>query len=910
MTGCHTRQPGAIMLVGLKEYGEKRDFTRTPEPPPGKKQGAGPLVFVVQKHAARRLHYDLRLEVDGVLKSWSLPKGPSLNPADKRLAVMVEDHPLDYRSFEGVIPKGEYGAGEVIVWDAGTYSPESGADLFIEERRQAQDVMREGLQEGKLKLTFRGSRLKGSWALVRMSGPNNNWLFIKHRDDFASADHDILAEDTSVLSGLSIKQISAGHLPSVDPDPELKPAELAGARRAPFPTSVTPMLAYLTSAPPAESGWLYEPKLDGYRIVAMKHGGKVRLSSRHGLDVTQNYPELAAAIAGQAAREMVLDGEAAALDENGRPCFQCLQQYLKSTRSGQPSPSPLVYYAFDLLYLGGYELNGVPLLQRKKLLGQTVKESGVVRLIAYFEQDGAGVYRAATGQGLEGILAKRADSTYEPGQRSHSWLKVKATLSDDFVIGGYSPGQGNRAHSFGALLLGYYDADGKLVYSGNVGSGFDEGSLSDLLKRLKAIRSDNSPFAAPLPLQTPAVWVRPELVAEVKFAEWTQDGRLRQPVFLRLREDKLPGEVHRYATVPAHGEPDTKVENPLAAEVQKILQQIASGGDNPAINVQGHRIALTNLNKVLWPATDKSPALTKRHLITYLLRASPYLLPHLEDRPLTLKRYPDGINGEFFYQRHWDNPRPDFVETVSLVVEHEEGVKEFLMCNNLATLLWLGQLGTIEYHSWFSRISLAPEGSFGEPGGQESGDITDYPDFIIFDIDPYIYSGKEARGAEPELNPQAFAQAGRVALWLKEILDGLSLSSFIKTSGRTGLHIYVPINRRMDYRAVRASAGTIARFVQQEHPGEVVIDWAVEKRTGKVFIDYNQNVRGKTLGSVYAPRAAPGGTVSVPLLWDELGKIYPTDFNILMVPGRLAAMGDLWAGILDAKRDLQSSLKK
>ena len=317
---------------------------------------------------------------------------------------------------------------------------------------------------------------------------------------------------------------------------------------------------------------------------------------------------------------------------------------------------------------------------------------------------------------------------------------------------------------------------------------------------------------------------------------------------------------------------------------------------------------MTNLNKELWPGIDGQLPFTKRDLVSYLTTVSPFILPHLEDRPLTLSRYPAGIEGQHFYQRHWDSPKPDFVETVALATEHETNVKDYLECNNLATLLWLGQLGTIEYHSWFSRVSTAPEGYIGD-AGDKNIDITDYPDFIIFDLDPYIYSGKEPRGAEPEFNMAAFDAVCKVALWLKEMLDSLSLSSFIKTSGRTGLHIYVPINRQLDYRSVRSAAETIARFVLRQHPREVTVEWAVEKRTGKIFIDYNQNVRGKTLASAYSPRAAPGATVSLPLRWDELGKISPTSFDIHSVPRRLAETGDLWAKILDAKRDLKNLLK-
>ena len=512
-------------------------------------------------------------------------------------------------------------------------------------------------------------------------------------------------------------------------------------------------------------------------------------------------------------------------------------------------------------------------------------------------------------QGMEGIVAKRKGSLYEQGQRSHDWQKIKAMLSDDFVIGGYTQGSGNRAHSFGALLLGYHDENGGLIYAGHVGSGFNDSVLAELQEKLQAIRIDKCPFNTPPPLNAPAMWVRPELVAEIKFSQWTQDGRLRTPVFLRLREDKLAAEVSRVEIIDPVDQQPASGPKVLSREISIILEQLQNQDDRVTIESAGHNLTLTNLNKVLWPAHGDRRAISKRGLLIYLAGISPYILPHLQDRPLTLKRYPEGIYGEFFYQRHWDAHRPLFVEAVSLAVENE-GVREFLMCNNLLTLLWLGQVGSIEFHTWFSRLSLLPEGIVGEPDNNKLPDITNYPDFIVFDLYPYIYSGKEPPGAEPELNRAGFLKVGQVALWLKEILDSLSLSSFIKTSGRTGLHIFVPINRRLDYRAVRSAAETISHFVLQQHPEEVSMEWAVEKRAGKVFIDHNQNVRGKTLGAIYAPRVAAEATVSVPLSWDEIGKVYPTDFTILSVPDRLKENGDLWADILEAKRDFKSLLNK
>jgi bifunctional non-homologous end joining protein LigD len=551
------------------------------------------------------------------------------------------------------------------------------------------------------------------------------------------------------------------------------------------------------------------------------------------------------------------------------------------------------------------------------MLERLLLPSDRIHLLEHFEEEGEAAFDAATGHGLEGIIAKRRDSAYESGRRSKHWLKVKATQSDEFVVGGYSAGLGGRADTFGALLLGYPGDDGRLTYVGHVGSGFDDRTLVDLRKRLEAMRADGRPFSEEPPLKTPTTWVRPELVAEVKFAQWTEDGHLRAPVFLRLREDKPATEVRPAEVVPA---PAGQAPSPatdsasLQTEVESVLEQLETGRDKFILKVAGHKLSLSNLEKEFWPAREGARALTKRDLITYLAKVSPYLLPHLRHRPLSLTRYPDGIAGEHFYQKHWDQPRPEFVESVRLFSEHNEGDQEYLMCNNLPTLLWLGQVADLELHTWYSRVSPDPDGhhlSAQFTGSAENIDssLLNYPDFIVFDLDPYIYSGHEAKGDEPALNRRAFAGTRKVALWLKELLASLSLSSFVKTSGRTGLHIYVPILRHLEYDAVRSASETIGQFLLRQHPREITMEWTVTKRTGKVFFDHNQNARGKTLASVYSPRPLPEATVSMPLRWDELDDVYPTDFTILTVPDHLRQRGDLWAGILDAKHDLQGLLE-
>jgi bifunctional non-homologous end joining protein LigD len=881
----------------LNEYQKKRNFKITPEPSAGQVSGSGPLSFVVQKHNARRLHYDFRLELDGVLKSWALPNGPSLDPQTKRLAVMVEDHPLDYRSFEGVIPAGEYGAGQVIVWDQGTYSPVEDGRGPITEKTPAQEFLKMGLAKGKISFRLKGQKLKGSWALVKMQRTKNDWLLIKHQDEFAESGKDIQNEDTSVISGNTIedfKKDPASAKPDIFPPPEIP-----GARVAPFPSSISPMLATLVKKPFSDPAWLYEPKLDGYRTLAYLQNGRVKLLSRRGLDVSSQYPDVVKSLSWQPQPEMVLDGEIVALDAFGRTCFQCLQNRLNH------GDFQIIYYVFDILYLGGKDLRGTPLIQRKNLLEKAFNPDTHVRLVDYFENDAEALYQASLAQGLEGILAKLKNSAYEDGLRSKNWLKIKATLSDEFIICGYTAGVGNRAKTFGALVLGSYNDRGQLVFAGHVGSGFDDQTLASLRQKMDALRTGLMPLAETPVLNGAVTWVKPEIIAEVKFAERTQEGLLRAPVFLRLREDKSPSEVRISETPPVDRDrlPEKRPlseENPAGAAV---LAQLAGPVEGLNLEIEGRRLSLTNLDKALWPAIGKQKAVTKRDLLVYLSRVSPYFLPHLKDRPLTLTRYPQGISGEHFYQKHAENA-PGFVQTASLS-EHTSGFQDYLLCNNLSTLLWLGQLANIDIHTWFSRITPEPLLESSAISPEKAPDFfSNYPDFIIFDLDPYIYSGHEPEGAEPQLNRRAFEGTCQVALWLKEVLASLSLNSFVKTSGRTGLHVFAPIVRQFDFSAVHSAARTISTFLFQKHPQEITLDWAVAKRTGKIFLDYNQNARGKTLASIYSPRPSPQATVSTPLLWSEIGKAYPTDFTIFNVPERLSKTGDIWSDILAQKTDL------
>ncbi|HTY82089.1 MAG TPA: DNA ligase D [Dehalococcoidales bacterium] len=890
----------------LESYKKRRRFQKTPEPPPEKKEGKGPLTFVVQKHLARRLHYDLRLELDGVLKSWAVPKGPSMDPADKHLAVMVEDHPVEYASFEGNIPEGEYGAGEVIVWDSGTYSPDEGGKLLFHDRAAAEKEMREGIANGKLSFFLRGQKLKGSFTLVKLKNEEKDWLLMKHRDEYADPSSDVLEKSESVATARTVEDVKLQRPPHQKSAEKLDPKDVPGVRKATFPPALSPMLATLSEGGPFSGpDWYFEPKLDGYRIISFLRGGKVKLFTRNRNDVTAEYSVIVPDLERQPASELVLDGEIIALDEKGKQCFQCLQNYLRAFNlaTREKPPYPLVYYVFDILYLDGYDLRGAELRHRKEILNNVFRPADQVRLIDYFENDGETLFKAAVKNGLEGVMAKRVDSVYETGRRSKDWLKIKAMKSDEFIIGGYSVDEKKgRKETFSSLILGQYDSKGKLIYSGNVGSGFDEHLLADLKKRLDALCVQKSPFLEPPRLNASTTWVKPELVAEVKYAERTQDGRLRIPVFLRLREDKAPRRVRREKTISVPDDPPPKKSS---GALEKVLEQLKNAKDTLNLEVEGAKIAISNLDKVLWPKTSGHPPVTKRLFLTYLAEVSPHMLPHLKDRPLTMTRYPDGITGEHFYQKHWSSgPAPEYVNRVN--IREEQAVREYLVCDNLATLLWLGQLGNIEFHTWFSRIIKAPD---MKTRGGDIDDILDRPDFIVFDLDPYIYSGREKSGEEPELNHKGFEKTCEVALWLKETLDELGLDAFIKTSGKTGLHIYVPIIRKLDYKAARSAAEKVGRFLLQRHPGDITMEWAVEKRTGKIFVDYGQNVRGKTLASVYSPRPASGATVSTPLKWDELGKVFPEDFTMLNLPARLKKTGDLWSEILSSKSDLGELLK-
>jgi bifunctional non-homologous end joining protein LigD len=871
----------------LSEYSAKRTFTATPEPGPVPVEGRnGPLMFVIQQHSATRLHYDFRIECDGVLMSWAVPKGPSLDPADKRLAVRTEDHPFDYGSFEGIIPAGQYGAGEVIVWDCGVYSPDEDDQTWFHDRAEAERLVKEGLEDGKISLQLRGEKVKGSFALVRTKD-TKTWLLIKHKDRFV-AKGDLTERDRSVLSGVTVEEMTAVPVQRI-------PAErlVPGGEKRPAPAKLLPMHAEIGDAAFNNPDWMWEPKLDGYRALAFIDGDGVKLRSRNDLELGGDFPRVVAELGEQDVSGMVLDGEIVAFDASGKPSFGAMQNRDRSAERA-------VFYCFDLLYFAGADLRKAIYADRRRYLSQCLLPSPLVQLV-HAEEDGLALHKAAMASGFEGVIGKRKSSTYEAGKRSKAWLKVKAINSADFVVGGYTTGKGSRA-PLGALLLGHWQGR-KLRFASHVGSGFDDKTLARTKKLLEPLRRKTSPFTDDPELNAPTTWVEPKLVAEVKFQGWTDDHHLRAPVFLRLRDDVDVRDVKRVVRAESKG--------------NELLEQLNNVNTAFPLAVGKEQVKLTHLDRVYWPADPalKQPALTKRDLLRYFAQVAPFILPHLADRPLTMIRMPDGIGGQRFFQKHWTQERPAFVETITVFSGSKEERHDYILCNNLPTLLWLAQSGTLEFHVWHSRA---------KPGSDARSKSTDYasseaamdasvlncPDYVVFDIDPYIYSGKEAAGDEPELNTVAFEKGKEVAFWLRELLREMKLDAIVKTSGKTGLHVFVPIKRSIDFDAARAVSELVGRHLVRQHPKDVTVEWSVPKRTGKIFMDYNMNVRGKTLNVAYSPRGAPGAPVSMPLSWEELAGAHPLDFRITNAAERLAKTGDRWRDALTRKQGLEQALQR
>jgi bifunctional non-homologous end joining protein LigD len=882
----------------LAEYRRKRDFQKTREPRGTPASGRG-RAFVVQKHDASHLHYDFRLELDGELKSWAVPKGPSLDPAEKRLAVAVEDHPLEYGSFEGTIPEGQYGGGTVMLWDRGDWEPVGDAAA--------------GYRAGKLKFRLHGEKLNGGWTLVRAGGQGRDprqWLLIKERDEEAR-DHekfDVAArEPLSVASGRDLDEIAsagdavwdstdhkASHRKSsrarpkskassvgVKPPARSRVAKTAGKSKAArgstkLPTAIKPQLATLVDKPPEGPEWIHEFKFDGYRVVAFVDRGDVRLQTRGGLDWTAKFPTVAAACGQLKLDNAVLDGEVVALNEQGVSDFQNLQQALH-----QGSGS-LIYYVFDLLWLNGDDLRPLPLAERKARLKSLKLPSnrGAIRLTEHIAGHGDAFFAEAARLGLEGMVSKRADRPYQAG-RGPDWLKIKCAANSEFVIGGFTQPVGSRV-GFGALLLGYYDAAGDLQYAGRVGTGFDDQLLGQLSKKLHRLELKKSPFAAAkIKRERGAHWVRPTLVAQVRYSNWTRDGLLRHPAFLGLREDKPARNVHREQPAPVaqvERKSHSQSANANGAARKTSSPKSVSPKSVPAKAAEAAAVAwqrLTHPDRVLYPDEQ----ITKRDLADYYLAAAPWMLPHVADRPLSIVRCPAGLSGPRFFQKH---PTPGMLERLARVsVKEKAGTGEYVVIREAADLVELVQFGALELHVWGSRA-----------------DALERPDRLIFDLDP--------------ADDVPWKRTVAAARQIRELLEELGLTSFVKTSGGKGLHVVVPLARRHEWPAVADFAKAVAVAVTRAAPDDFIATMTKSARPGKIFVDYLRNQRGATSVAAYSTRARAGAPVAVPIAWDELGRISSGDrFDIASVLRRIKSLDhNPWSEMAEVQQTFTTNMRK
>jgi bifunctional non-homologous end joining protein LigD len=857
-------------MAELAEYRRKRRFAETPEPR-GKKARKDEKVFVIQKHAARRLHYDLRLEVGGVLKSWAVPKGPSLNPGDKRLAVQVEDHPFEYRTFEGTIPEGNYGAGEVIIWDQGTYEPEGTLSAA------------EQLERGELKFRLHGHKLNGSFVLVKLkrSQAKNEWLLIKHRDEHADPMWNVDEHGESVVSGRPLPKTQKEKRASQDSAPP-NPAELPGARSAPMPREASVTLAKLADKAFSDPNWLFEIKWDGIRTVAFVENGEVRLFSRSKRDVTAEFPEFQDLARYLRAGTAILDGEIVTLDENGRSDFQKLQNRFGVTKPSQKliQDVPLTYYLFDVLYCNGFDVRKTPLLQRKELLRQVLRDDDRVRYSEHQLEKGKELYAAAQEKGLEGIVGKQIESPYT-GNRTGFWLKFKIVTELDAVIIGWTAPRRTRQY-FGALVLALYDEKKELQFIGSAGTGFDQKTQKDLLAQLEELRVARSPLRNPPKLREHVEWVRPAMVARIKFANWTEDNHLRAPVFLGIRKDRTPQECSFVAARPAHVEnpptAETNVSPPKTSLPDAGFEELAHGtAESLRLQIDGRTLALTHLNKIYFPESG----IRKRDLLAYYYRIADHILPFLKDRPLVMRRYPNGIQEKSFFQKEAPESIPAWIKRARVYSDERGGEMDYVMAEDRASLLFLTNLGCIDHNPWSSRF-----------------DNQDYPDYVFFDLDP-----------TPDT---PFSTVLRVARAIYNVLLSTRLTFFMKTSGATGFHIYVPLEPIYKYSQTRGFAEIISQIVASELPRDTTLERSVRKRPpGRVLLDALQNAKGKPLAAVYSARAHPGATVSTPVTADELmsGKIDPDAWTIKTLESRLEAVGDLWKDFWKKRQTLDAALE-
>ncbi len=847
--------------MSLTRYNSKRNFKKTSEPSGKKATTRGGLKFVIQQHAASHLHYDFRLEMDGVLKSWAVPKGPSMNPADKRLAMMVEDHPYNYRNFEGSIPEGNYGAGNVIVWDNGIYNSTEKLTKKEEEKK-----LLAGLHKGHISFVLHGKKLKGEFSLVKLNGKQENaWLLFKKEDKYSN-EKDILLKDKSVLSGkkLIIPKKNAAAKKTRSKEPAKKTLTVnTRKKKLPSPDDVDPMLAEIGTAPFDDPQWLFETKYDGYRALAIINSQDVQLFSRNHISFNNKF----AAVADELSKihhSVILDGEVVIEDKKGNSHFQSLQNFQR-TGTGE-----LKYYVFDILNLDGTDVRELPLIERKELL-KLLLQKAKLKNVFYSEHvigKGKSFYKTAEKKKLEGIIAKDSRSPYRSGRRSGDWLKIKLSQQEEAIITGITSPRGSRNH-FGSILLGMYKGD-ELIYIGNCGTGFSDNLLKELYTKFKKYFIARSPFSEKINLNN-VQWMKPALVCQVKFTEWTQDGHLRHPVFLGLRIDKNADEVQL-----SQPKKMSTTKKQTSSRKKIINGNAKTEDDKTGIKAGNIIVPLTNQQKIYFPK-DK---ITKGDIVNYYNEVSDLILPYLKNRPQSLNRFPNGINGPSFYQKDIDVDKvPSWIKTEKIYSASNKEYIDYLICNDKATLLYMANLGCIEINPWNSQLKSIEN-----------------PDWMVIDLDP---------------EKIAFKEVVRAAIEVRRIMEELNVESYCKTSGATGLHIYIPMQGKYNYDVIKTFAQLIAQTVNVRLPETTSIVRSPQKRQGKVYIDFLQNRRGQTLAAPYSVRPKPGATVSTPLEWKEVNnKLDPTDFTIKTIFKRLDKKGDLWKKVIGKGANLDQIMKK
>lgn len=844
--------------MSLNKYNEKRNFQSTDEPKGETKKTKSELIFVVQKHAASHLHYDFRLEMEGALKSWAVPKGPSMNPEDKRLAIMVEDHPYDYKDFEGKIAEGNYGAGNVIVWDNGTYTAKD-----VGKSEDGEKTLIKGLLKGHIAFNLEGKKLKGEFSLVKLKGKQDNaWLLIKHNDKFSS-ESDILMENKSVITDITLEELQEKSGQVIASAQKVKPAKIKEVAGDVVPEFLEPMLAETIDKPFNKTDWLFEIKYDGYRTIAVIKDKNVNLFSRNRLSYNNKFKIIAEELK-NLIHDAVLDGEIVIEDDTGRSDFQLLQNYQKTGKG------ILKYFVFDILNLNGNDTRSLTLIERKELVKMLMDKHKLTNVLysEHILEQGKQFFEVAKSKNLEGIVAKATDSPYRSGKRSSEWLKIKITQQEEAIIAGITEPKGARNY-FGAVLLAQYDGN-HLRYIGNCGTGFDEDTLKELHSKFRLLFTDTSPFKEKIKLIGKVQWLKPEIVCQVKFSEWTEDGHLRHPVYLGLRVDKHAKDVVTAISI----KEKNKSEMSVPDNVNEPHKEMKTENDFD-FKVGKVKLHLTNQNKVYFP----DDGFTKGDIVGYYSEIAEFILPYLINRPQSMNRFPNGINGQSFYHKDVDVEKiPTWLKTTKVYSESNGENIDYLLCNDKATLLYMANLGCIEINPWNSTIHKIEN-----------------PDWAVIDLDPEKID---------------FREVVKTALVVKDVLDELNTECYCKTSGATGLHIYVPLAAQYDYDTVKIFAELIAHTVNVRLPETTSILRPVQKRQNKVYIDFLQNRKGQTLAAPYSVRPKPGATVSIPLEWNEVNaQLSPGMFTIKNILKRLAQKGDLWKPVLGKGADIRKIIK-